>query len=355
MTSTSLQRIMDSSINPSNDTNIADLLDDIFSNVPLVATYLKILLLLVTIPAIITPAVVIIHIIRKTEELHTNYSLFLVNLLIGDILITIRYCFGLFIMVLYLLNIKAYIIDIVYIIITIPQVVTRYSFVLLAIDRVVGVAFPYRYRNIMKSRVVYALIASVWIIAAVLLLLSRVIFESPYLVWQYGEFIPPSGFLGGVFIYLLPQAVSVILIIGTNVYLYCTIIQSKQTLENNLKLSGKDDHKVTRMQRLIHNLQMQLESSLSVFVLGGVDCLLNVLRTATFITISVHYPISSAAICRANFIQFLGNPMEYCQIISHSVTYGIYQKTVRKKLHNYYQQLQRRFPPCPSKVVTLHP
>ena len=41
--------------------------------------------------------------------------------------------------------------------------------VLLAIDRVVGVAFPYRYRNIMKLRVAYALIASVWIIAAVLL------------------------------------------------------------------------------------------------------------------------------------------------------------------------------------------
>ena len=34
----------------------------------------------------------------------------------------------------------------------------QYSFEYLAIDRVVGVAFPYRYRNIMKPRVVYALI-----------------------------------------------------------------------------------------------------------------------------------------------------------------------------------------------------
>ena len=79
--------------------------------------------------------------------------------------------------------------------------VSRYSFVLLAIDRVVGVAFPYRYRNIMKPRVVYALIASVWIIEAVLLLLfCRVIFGSQYLVWQYAEFIPPSGFLRAIVI-----------------------------------------------------------------------------------------------------------------------------------------------------------
>ena len=63
---------MESSINPSNDTNITELLDDIFSDVSLVATYLKMFLLLVTIPVIITPAAVIIHIIRKTEEGHTK-------------------------------------------------------------------------------------------------------------------------------------------------------------------------------------------------------------------------------------------------------------------------------------------
>ena len=111
---------MDSSINSSTDASITELLDDFFSDVSLVATYLKILLLLVTIPATITPAAVIIHIIRKTEELHTKYYLFLVNLLTADILTTIRYCFEIFIMVLYFLSIKIYIDVIAYIIIIIP-------------------------------------------------------------------------------------------------------------------------------------------------------------------------------------------------------------------------------------------
>ena len=348
---------MESYINFSNDTNITELLDynDVFSDVPLVATYLKILLLLITIPATIIPAVVIIHIIRKTEELHTKYCLFLVNLLISDILTTIRYCFEIFIMILYLLNIRMYVSDIAYLITSIPQVVTQYCFVLLAIDRVVGVAFPYRYRNIMKLRVVYALIASVWIIAAVLLFFAKIL-ESPYLVWPFGIFITMHyDGPGALIVYLLPQVVSAILIVGTNVYLYRTIIQSKKKLENNLKLSGRDEHKVTKLQRLIHNLQMQLESSLPVFVLGGIDCLLNVSRIVLFIVIIVFFPFSSGATLSIYSYEFIAKPLQYCQTISHSVTYGIYTKGVKNKLRQYYQRLQRLLPLRPIKVIILHP
>ena len=346
---------MGSFINSTNDASITKLpdksyYDELFADVSLGSTYLELIILLVTIPATIIPAAIIIHIIRKTEELHTNYSLFLVNLLIGDILTTVRYCFAIILIIMYLLNIRVYISDIAYIIITIPRIIVQYSFVLLAIDRVVGVAFPYRYRNIMKPTVVYVLIASVWIIAAVLLLLIRIILGPPYLVWQFGQFLTPSDTFGVLFLYVLPQIVSAIMIVGTNVYLHRTIVQSKKKLENNLKLSGKDDHKVTRLQRLIHNLQMQLESSLSVFVLGGIDCLFNILRNVILVLIVSFF--SDSDIISLTILIVL--PMERFQIILHSITYGIYQKTVRKKLCKYYQRFLRMFPPCPSKVVTLH-
>ena len=347
--------MMESLINSSNITDHTGLpdkssYDEFFADVSLVVTYVELIILLVTIPATIIPPAVIIHIIRKTEDLHTNYSLFLVNLLIGDILTTIRYFFGVIIIVLYLLNIRVYVSDIVFNVITIPRIVVQYSFVLLAIDRVVGVAFPYRYRNIMKPGVVYAFIASVWIIAAVLLFLVRVILGPPYLVWQLGQYLSPSGALGIFFSYLFPQAVSAIMIIGTNVYLYRTIIQSKKKLENNLKLSGNDEHKVTRLQRLIHNLQIQLESSLPVFVLGGVDCLFNILRNVIFVLLLFFF--SGSDVIYVGLFVIL--PIERFQIILHSITYGIYQKTIRKKLYRYYQRFLQIFPPCPSEVVILH-
>ena len=343
---------MEPSINFSNITESSDnsYYDKIFADVPLTSTYLQLVILLVTIPATIIPAAVIIHIIRKTEELHTKYSLFLVNLLIGDVLMTISYCFGVIIIVLYLFNIRIYISDVVYIIFTIPRVVIKYSFILLAIDRVVGVAYPYRYRSIMKSRVVYALIASVWVIAAGLLLLIRIILGSPYLVWQLGQIIAPSGSLGAVFLYVLPQFASAIMIVGTNVYLHRTITQSKKKLENNLNLSGQDERKVTKLQRLVHNLQIQLESSLPVFVLGGVDCFFNVLRNVLFLLFIAFFSFSD------NISLFLCIilPLEQFQVILHPITYGVYQKTVRKKLRKYYQQFKILFPPCPNKVIVLY-
>ena len=69
-------------------------------------------------PPLIIPAVVIIHITRKTEVLHTKYCLFLVNLLISDILATIRFLFEIFIMVLY----SEYVSDIAYVVVSIPFV-----------------------------------------------------------------------------------------------------------------------------------------------------------------------------------------------------------------------------------------
>ena len=99
---------------------------------------------------------------------------------------------------------------------------------------------------------------------------------------------------------------------------------------------------------------MQLESSLPVFVLGGVDCLLNVLRVLVFIIINVFCPLSSGASVGIYLYQFLANPLEYCQIISHSVTYGIHKKEVKAKLHHYYQFLQRLLPLRSSKVKPLY-
>ena len=348
---------MEPSINSLHDPNVTDIMDNIFSDVPLVATYLKILLLLVIIPVTIIPAVVIIHIIRKTEELHTKYCLFLVNLLISDILNGIRYCFAIFIMILYLLDIRlyfTYISDIVFVIITIPHVTNRYCFVLLAVDRVVGVAFPYHYRNIMKLKVVYSLIVSVWIIAAVLLF-STTLLGSPYIVYPFGSYFPPPGVVNVIILYLLPEAVSAISIVGANVYLHRSIVQSKKKLENNLKLSGRDEHKITKLQRLIHNLQLQLESSLPLFILGGIDCLFIVLRITVSAIIKAIYPFEYYPVIAIILLELLVFPLVYCQIISHSVTYGIYNKQVKKKICCYYQRFKRLFPLCPSKVITLHP
>ena len=81
--------------------------DDINFNVPLFATYLNMLFLLVAVPAIIIPAVLVIRIILTTEKLHTIYYLFVIHLLAADILNTLKMGFEVILMCLFLFGINA--------------------------------------------------------------------------------------------------------------------------------------------------------------------------------------------------------------------------------------------------------
>ena len=69
---------------------------------PLFATYLRILLLMIVIPAIVIPALLIIHVIWKNEGLHTKYYFLVVNLLINDIASTPRYLYEILILLIIL-------------------------------------------------------------------------------------------------------------------------------------------------------------------------------------------------------------------------------------------------------------
>ena len=124
--------------------------DDIFSNVPLSATYMRILPLIVVIPAI--PASLIIHVIWKNESLHTKYYFFVVNLLINDVASTPWNLYKLFLMILYI-PVWYDLSEIFYVVMAIPRINLRFSFLLLAVSHVIGVAFPYRHRKIMTTRV----------------------------------------------------------------------------------------------------------------------------------------------------------------------------------------------------------
>ena len=88
-------------------------------------------------------------------------------------------------MVLYLFGVTVNHSDILYVIMIIPRVNLRFAFLLLAIDRVIGVSLPYRHRKIMTNRVVYTLITVAWLVAAATTFIVRwtsstVLFVPPF-------------------------------------------------------------------------------------------------------------------------------------------------------------------------------
>jgi len=315
--------------------------DDILSDVPLFATYLKMILLLLAIPTIVAPASLIIHVIWKNERLHTKYYFFVVNLLVTDIATIGRYAYEILSMILYLFDVTVEHNDIFFVILTIPRVMTRYAFILLAIDRVIGVGFPYRHRKIMTKRIIYILITSAWLLAAIIAFSIRFT-SSLYFARPFGNYIIMPGPMASLLL-IGPVLVSAIMIAGSNGYLYYSTVQSNIKLRQNKRLAGGDQNKINRLQRLLNALQMQAKPTASALILGGTDFAINILKAIIFAVVNTSVPLSSG-ITYVYYFQ-MDYLIEWGQVMSHSFVYGVYMKEVRRYLHKYrfYQRLHRLF------------
>ena len=325
--------------------------DNINFNISSFATYLNMFFLLAAIPAIIIPAVSVIRIILTTEKLHTIYYLFVINLLATDVLNTLKMGFEVILVCLYLFGINAdsTVSFIIYTILCIPRIAARLSFINLAIDRAVAIAFPYRHKSIMTYKRAYVMLTLTWIISSIM---SFVIYlPEPFtFLGSFGIYTPVEKPIGRVILFVSLLVLSTILIVCVNVYLYVQINKSKQTLEENMRTHGTDGN-IEQLKRTNHKFQKQVKITLPLLALGGVDGIINLL---TMITLIVSNRLSGSISVYS--FQFVVYPLLCIQLMSHSLLYGIYMKDIRRKLCKcyLYQRLKRALPLHPSKVVVLN-
>ena len=330
--------------------------DHIFFNISLFATYLNIILLLVAMVAVIVPAVLVIRIILQTEKLHTIYYLFVINLLGTNILNTLRLGFEIILMCFYLfsINVDTNVSFIIYAILNTPRTAVRFTFITLAIDRVVAVAFPYRHRSIMTYKRAYIMIILTWIISSIVAL-AVYLTSSLAFVGPFGAYIPVEKSIVLAIFYPFLLVLTIILIICINVYLYVQINKSKRKFEENMRTHGGNDNneikQLNNSKATYYKFKKQVKITLSLLVLGGVDGILNLLLLMILPIIRFLLLLHPVYL-----FQFVVNPLFCVQMISHSLVYGIYMKDIRRRLCKcqLYQRLRRKCPLCPSKVIVLH-
>ena len=345
--------IMESYINITNQ-SFNGTTDDIYFDVPLFATYLNIFLLLVAMPAIIIPAVLVIRIILQTEELHTIYYLFVIDLLFTDILNTLKMGFEIVLVCLYLFGINAdtTLSFIMYSILSIPRAAARLSFINLAIDRFIAIAFPYRHKSIMTYKRAYIMLLSKWIISIIMGVVAYSASSFAF-VGSFGVYTALEKSIGRVILFVLIVIVTVILIICVNAYLYVQITKSKQKLEENRRVHGRSDNEeIKQLKQTYYKFRNTIKTTFSLLILGGVDGIINLL---TMMAVIMNRMLSVSNTLYA--FQFVVYPLLCIQLISHSLMYGMYMKPIRRRLCKcqLYRRLQRRLPLRPAKVTVLHP
>ena len=145
--------------------------------------------------------------------------------------------------------------------------------------------------------------------------------------------------------------VSAVVTIFINAYLYYCTVQYKKKLRENMRLDGRNQHEINRINRILHNLRMQVKPTISVLILGGIDIILNALQ----ILFVWHIALSYASGATRSYLSLVSYLLEWCQLLSHSFVYGFYMKDIRRQLKRYmfYQRIQRLCPIRPSQVVVL--
>ena len=290
-------------------------------------------------PVVIIPAVMVIMVIVKDEQLRTNNrNVFIVNLLVADICYAARQFFlnGGNIL-LYLVG-QSLIVNcgVVNVLSYFTAFANNLMFLPLSIDRLINVAFPFSYKRIVTFKVVMAVISFLWVAALLLSILVS--------VNQPTESIPALGtckVLSTIILPLaaiLPMLIFIVLITATCIYLCYKIIKV------NRFFHGIDRKKSNRAGQLVEILQEQLKPTISVFIVGGIDALFNLLFIS-LVVLRAFLPVN----LQFYIVQLVGVPLQLCQAAAHPLAYGFYEKDIEEKIFTCDRPCTKR-----SKVIVLN-
>jgi len=309
---------------------------------PLYATYMKLFgLLLITILVVISSSFVI-WVILKNKELRNTNNLLIVNLLITDVIYTMTLCcIFLPLMISYLVDLDVYHdCNIIMPLIASVTMSNRMMILPPAVHRFVNVARPFSHHRILTKRRIILMIVVLWTIPVIL--------HIPLVLTIHTVYIPSLGACAaiggsamiGSLVSLVVYILTFLLIIFSSLYLRHKIIHVK-TYIRDLQESGTPERKLSKSQRLKELLTEQVKPTIGVFVVGGMDGVCNLL-IGTILVFARTFP----PIVQFQIIQIILVPLFLLQSLSHSLSYGLWNKNIRDEMCPCY--------PKRSRVIVLN-
>ena len=316
---------------------------------PLFVTYLIMISSLASAIIVITPAVTVINVICQTRQLHTKYFFFVAKILATNVtwMVIIKVVVYL-IIIPYLLDLNS---DSAVIVLTwlgiAPFILTQLMAGLLpitvAVERMIVIAFPFRHRSIMTTKTVVRMLAVMWGLSAILTII--ILITIPFdIVWPLGliHFHPILYAIMGV-----TQLISIVCIVAANSFLQYKITISNRKAAENQRLGNEGELKETK--NLLHKVRAQAKTTITLFIIGGIDVAANILKTVTYAAIQTLVEPNK----KLYVLIFSYQLIETCVFLSQILVYGLYIRKIRNRLPNWmvcYRQWIARH----NRVGILH-
>ena len=311
------------------------------------ASYFKLSFLFLGTPIVIIPALLIIYAIMKNEKLQTKKNIFLSNLLITDIVLVFSNCINGILIILYLFDVE---VDanctVIATLTLIPTLADKLCFLPVVVDRLLNIAFPFDYKQIMTNKAVAITIATLWLVtvssAVIIATNSTLLYLSPL-----GDCVVTSNHTVLLIITAGPQLATVLVMVITSIYLRYKIYKTKKVFQRT-HTNAAERKKAISTGILLDKLRKELKPTISILMMGGVDGLLNLLEPIIWLGGHLVY-IQDPRLRQLN-IRVVTLLVQLCQSLSHSLTYGFYNKKIRKYLCENKEKLFKKR----SKVIILN-
>jgi len=319
---------------------------DEYFNVPysLYATLMKLFFSLLAVPVTIVPILVVMFVLLCNKELRDLNNLLIVNLLGCDVGFVVVRCFNdVFLIILYLVGLDTIVNCKVFMTLFVgSSIVGRLMFLPLGIVWFICVAFPFTHKQILTTKRIVAMLAVLWLLGIGLSIIISLKSDLLY--------IPSLGIctfyeqsMVSLVAIVVPVFVSSSLVGISSLYLRHKMIRSNRFI-HDIRRSAAEEEKVVRLGRLVEILREQLEPTIAVFIVGGVDVLLNLVFTILFGIVSYYYSPKALVLV----IEFALVPLRFFQCLCHSLSFGLYKKEIRDKMCSCTGQCYKH-----SRVVVL--
>jgi len=306
---------------------------------PLYTTYMKLFgLLLITILVVISTSFVI-WVILKNKELRNTNNLLIVNLLITDTICTVIVCciVASFI-IAYILDLDVYhYCDIVVLFIPWLSMGSRMMLLPPAVHRFVCVARPFTHHRVLTKRRIILMIIALWVIPVIILtpmvgdIESRTVYVPSLGSCTVVRNSLSFSYLLTLISFVFSYVSSVLFMTISAVYLHHKIINVRAYIRD-LQQSGLAQRKLNKSQRLKELLTEQVKPTIGVFVVGGMDTICSLLIGIILTFVRVY----STPFVQFQTIQTILTPLFLLQSLSHSLSYGLWNKNIRDKMCRCY-------------------
>lgn len=319
-------------------------------DIPLLVTYLNMAVILMVSIFVVTPAVLVINVIRKTKKLHTKYYFFVANLLATNVAnIAVQGILQYLITILYLFdkNCKSAGVVLNWSLILLHlmlQLMTALLPIILAVERMVVIGFPHHHRSIMTTKTAAGILALMWGLSAILAI-TVIIIEPINIVW------PLALINWHNLVYalpMIPRLTSAVFVSAANIFLHYRIAQSNRKAAENERLENKEE--AAEFKKLAQLFKALSKTTNTLLLIACIDIVANMLILLIHVVAGVSLESSKAVYIK----QFVNYPLRSFLLLSHPLVYGLCMRKIRRLPWCLYMTFQGCCTIHRGRVAILH-